>query len=311
MSLFFGHNQNMGVITFTTNSSSSTWTPLTTTYDSSLQIWTIEGYGTIVANSPIFDLSGNTANDNLLVTVRMTDLTQWKEIQFVDLGIVGVLDISLLTNLGSRININNNSALSEIIFPITQNNNEFILLYIHSNGLASIDLDISMFNNLKGDLRIYGNGLNSISLTDNNISNNTFTQFRILNEPSISTIDITGFSGINGTSVLITDNTALTDVDLPTSAGNIDNIYVARCAIGVLDWNRLTGTIQDIDISDNGFTSAESDENIVSIDTNITLTTSLIIDGTNGVLTDGTVTGFDGLGAKDQLIIEGVSVTYN
>jgi hypothetical protein len=79
----------------------------------------------------------------------------------------------------------------------------------------------------------------------------------------------------------------------------------------VIDWAKFTGTIANINIRNSNFTSAESDENIVSIDTNVSLVTSLNIAGNNGALTDGTVTGFDGIAAKDNLILEGVSVTFN
>ena len=81
--------------------------------------------------------------------------------------------------------------------------------------------------------------------------------------------------------------------------------------MGVIDWTKLTGNVDAIRLENNSFTAAESDENIVSIDTNVSLITSLNIAGTNAALTDGSVTGFDGLAAKDNLITEGVSVTYN
>jgi len=81
--------------------------------------------------------------------------------------------------------------------------------------------------------------------------------------------------------------------------------------LGVLIWSPLSGAITTIDIKNNAFIAAESDENIVNIDNLGTLTTALDISGTNAALTDGAVTGFDGITAKDNLVAAGVSVTFN
>jgi hypothetical protein len=331
-------------ISFTTNKN-GTFAPFIETSDGSVATWNIEGEAEQVSNSPIYTLDGSDKNG----TITIDDFSKVTKFEFFDDGLKGTIDCSLLINCTSY-KFNNCSGLTSIINPISdalvttytapscnltgtldmsvfsnlggsfqvQSNPNltaistgtstqiFSQYYFYSCNITG-SIDLSGYSNLGGVISYFGNSnLTSISFPTSSQLITTINGYQC---------NITGVLDVSGLNISgnfkVDRNPNLTNVLFPTTSNNFATIYIYLTSIGVIDWTKLTGQITSILISNNNFTSAESDETIVLIDTNVNLTTSLNIAGTNGELTDGTTTGFDGLAAKDNLITEGVSVTFN
>jgi hypothetical protein len=146
----------------------------------------------------------------------------------------------------------------------------------------------------------------------NPISTQTFSVYQVNNCNLTGTLDLSGLTGLGGTFEAYS-NPLLTNIINPITVQQFTYYSAYSCALNVIDWSNLNGNMLRIYLQDNGMTSAEADENIVGIDTDLTWTSTKILNiaGTNDVLTDGTVTGFNGIAAKDSLITKGVAVTFN
>ena len=219
--------------------------------------------------------------------------------------ITGTLDLSGLTGLGGEFNVNGNSNLTDITNPISS---KLFTLYNAQACDITGTLDLSGLTGLGGQFTVTSNP-NLTGIT-NPVSSQTFVYYKAPACGLTGTLDLSGLTGLGG-QLYIYSNSSLTSAIFPATNKAFSNIWIYSCAIGVLNWAPLAGAITNIDIKNNAFTSAKSDENIVDIDTNVNLTTTLNIAGTNGVLTDGAVTGFDGITAKDNLVAGGVAVTFN
>jgi hypothetical protein len=291
-------NKSFVFMTFTTNKN-GTFAPFITTSDSSVAIWEVSGEPSQTTNTPSFTLDGTDRTVNL----KIADFSKINLINFIAQNIKGELNLSLLTNC-TDFQIHQNTEISSIINPT----NTTIVTRYDASVCSITSLNISNFANLGNQLRLQTiPNLISLILP---ASTQTFTQFYVYDCDITGTLDLSDLIGLSS-DFRLHSNPNFTGLILPTTSNNFSIIYIYGCNLGVIDWSPLSGSIASIRIENNNFTSAESDENIVGIDTYINLTTDLNIAGTNGALTDGSVTGFDGLAAKDQLIIEGISVTYN
>lgn len=245
-------------------------------------------------------------NSNLTSIDFPTSSGLFSRIHCYSCNLTGIIDISNLTGLGGIVRFYSNPNLTGLTLPTSSTNISHFEVY--SCDLTGT-LDVSGLSGLGGEFEVWNNpNLTSITLP---VASNNFNLFYAYSCGLTGTLDLSNITLNNSSQIRLQLNSGLTDVTFPASSANIINIWIYSTGIGVLNWSALSGTVTKIDIQDNVFTNAESDENIVLIDDNINLTTTLDIAGTNGALTDGSGTGFDGLAAKDQLIVEGVSVTYN
>ena len=329
-------------IIFTTNKN-GTFEPIVLVNDTSQATWSVTGESNQTTNTPSFTLTG----DDETVTLTIAYFTKIITYDIIDENIKGALDLDVLTKCTS-FRLSTNAELTSVINPI---NDEIITEYrIASTGITTLDLstfsklggvfaaflcpdlttiinpissqaftlyqcnlskltgniDVSGLTGLGGTFNLGGNALlTSITLP---ASSNNFDHFA-LNSTGIT--GILDLSNLTLSGNLYTYSMPITGIVFPTTGNNFNDIFLLATSVGVIDWTPLTGSVVTIRIDGCLLTSAEADENIVSIDTNINLTTTLNIAGNNAVLTDGSVTGFDGLAAKDQLVIEGVSVSYN
>lgn len=330
-------------ITFTTNKN-GTFNPSITSLD--VVTWSVSGESDQTTNNPSFSLDGTdravtiTTVDASLITAiafnsqnikgildlsLLTGCTSFRTYLNAELtqiinpvssaiisiylsyncGLTGVLDLSGLSGFGGNFQVSSNPSLNSIIFP---NSSTPILNFnMQSCGLTGV-IDASGLTGLGGDINFYLNSQLTQFIFPT--SPQTITRLQGYNCKITGVFDLSGLTGLGG-SLVMPNNTLMTSVLFPNSSNNFSSIRFETCGNGVLDWSPLTGVITEIQIHNNGMTSAEADENIVSIDNNLNLTTSLNIGGTNGALTDGSVTGFDGLQAKLNLEGEGVTVTAN
>jgi hypothetical protein len=212
--------------------------------------------------------------------------------------------VSGLTGLSGQFYVSNNPNLTQILNPTYHSTSVSTLGYSISNCNLTGTLDISNFSILNA-LNASGNA--NLTQILNPTTNSEVNLYHAYNCNLTGTLDVSGLSGL-GTDFRAYGNINLTNIINPASAIDFNIYYVYGCSIGVLNWQTLTGTFNYIQIHDNAMTAAEADENIVLIDTYINLVTSLNIGGNNADLTDGSVTGFDGLSAISSLISEGVTV---
>ena len=260
------------------------------------------------------DLSGLTglggdlrlySNSNLTGVTNPTSPQVFTIYHIYSCNLTGTFDLSGLTGLGGELRCESNSNLTGITNPVSS---QIFTIYRLDQCDITGTLNLSGLTNLGGFLNVFGNS-NLTGIT-NPISSRTFTTYSAVLCNLTGTLDLSSLTGLGG-GLYLYSNALLTSVVFPASNKAFSTIEIYSCAIGVLIWNPLTGAITAIDIKNNAFTSAESDENIVNIDVGINITTSLNIAGTNGVLTNGAVTGFDGITAKDNLVAAGVAVTFN
>ncbi|HEY9864990.1 MAG TPA: choice-of-anchor D domain-containing protein, partial [Candidatus Obscuribacterales bacterium] len=168
---------NTQVITLTTTSTNSSWSPATVTNSAALLKWAVSGGVSIpevVINDPTFDLNGNTGTATITVTSDdgfsgLTALDFWVE---PDGGFITNIDLSnatALTSLNMRYNrltsldVSQNTALTSLIIRgglsqipdqalNTSTNTQLNQLWIDDTGINSVDLSN---NSLLTDVRLY------------------------------------------------------------------------------------------------------------------------------------------------------------
>ena len=257
------------------------------------------------------DLSGLTglggtcqlfSNPNLTSITFPTSSNSFSSLYAYSCNLTGTIDISGLTGLGGDVRFYSNSSLTSITFPTSST--AFSILSFGSCNITG-NIDISGLTGLAGNFNCVSNpNMTGLTLPT---SSGAFTFFNAYSCGFTGTLDMSGLAGLAGV-LDVHSNSGLTDITLPSTSGNFSSIIAWNCGLGVLNWSALSGSVSSIQIQNNAFTTSESNNNIVDIDTNVNLTTSLNIAGTNAALTTGPP---DGIAAKDQLIVEGVSVTYN
>ena len=213
------------------------------------------------------------------------------------------LNLSMLTGFGGDVNLHTNSLMTSITFPtsstiITDFN-------IYSTGLTS--LGVSGLTALSGQFMAYNNSsLTSITLP---VTSGIITRFQATNCNLTGTLDLSNLT--LSTNIYLFGNSLLTDVIFPTTSNNFTNIQIYSCAIGVLNWSALAGTITLIRIENNAMSTTEVNTTSLNIDTFINWAasgTSYNIAGTNAAHTVGPP---DGLAAIASLITKVTTVTYN
>lgn len=249
----------------------------------------------------VIDVKGNTVMTTLTLPSSTRNISRFDA---YNCSALTAVNVSGFTNLNGVFRVFNNAAMTSLIFPISAGNFTSIN-FTDCPGLTSVDM--STLTGFGGAFRCY-NCTSLVTLTLPT-STRSITLFEAYN-CAFTSLDLSTLTNMSNF-VDISRTSTLTSVLLPITANAFNDVCIYQTSIGVVDWSVLTGAIQRIDIANCGFTSAESDENIVIIDNNVNLVAGLTMDGTNGILTDGTITLFDGLQAKANLEGEGVTVLAN
>ena len=210
------------------------------------------------------------------------------------------LDISNLQNSGGTLFANTNPALTSLTLPSASSQN-MTSFRVQSCNLSSLDL--SGYNAVSGVVFAFGNSnLSSISFP----SSTAAISFMWLYSCAFTSLD---FSSLNlGGNINISSNTGLTIVTIPSTTNPCSVFIASNCALGVVDIDNMGSSDNiSINLSNNGMTAAEVNENLVKIDN-----TGWI----NGVMSiqintapDTTSGGFNGVAAADSLIVKGWTVT--
>ncbi len=279
---------------FVTNKN-GTFTPAITSINTAT--WNVTGETPQVTNSPSFALDGT----ERIVTMTISDFSSITVMNFADENIKGSIDLSLFTGC-SDFRINTNAELTSITNPVSST----VLTRYHA---FSCDItgtfSFSGMSGLGGNFQIFSNpNMTGLTLPT---SSTVFTFLYAYSCNITGTLDMSGLTGLAG-DVVVRSNANMTGLLLPSTSQAFTRIWAYSCALGIIDWSPLSGVVPAIRIENNAFTTTESNTNIDDIDTNVNLTTSLNIAGTNAALTTGPP---DGIAAKDNLIVEGVSVTWN
>lgn len=223
-------------------------------------------------------------------------------------NLTGTLDLSTLTGLGGVLSFQNNPLLTSIINPTSST---IITTYRADTCNLTGTLNLSGLTGLGGTFYVSYNPL--LTSIVNPTSSRTFVNYLAAYCNLTGTLDLSGLTGLAAV-FDVSYNPLMTSATLPVTAGNFDLMNFTATAVGVMAWANMNGAQVSIQLGNCGMTSAESDETIVLIDTNIAWGTGskqLNLSGTNGALTDGSGTGFNGLAAKTSLQAKGVTVVSN
>ncbi|PKP11946.1 MAG: hypothetical protein CVU09_00160 [Bacteroidetes bacterium HGW-Bacteroidetes-4] len=262
------------------------------------------------------DLSGLTGfgggfliyqNPNLTQIINPVSSNNISTYYASDCNLTGMLDLSGLTGLGGLFRVNGNPNLTQIINPVSSNT--FTYYYASSCNLTGT-LDLSGLTGLGGDLRVHINP--NLTQIINPVSSKTFTYYYANQCNLTGTLDLSGLTGFGGT-LAVYINPNLTSITLPIISNKINVFYAFSTGIGIIDWSKLTGSNDGINIRVDScaFTAVESDQNTYDIEAMGWANGTLNVGGTNAALTDGAITGYDGITAKNDLITAGWTVTYN
>ena len=181
------------ILEFITNASTSAFDP---TFDVSSGIlnWNLGDSSTSVnanAFSHTYDSSGN---KTVQVYVGTTDgSNSITQIYMDDDDIVGVFDISCLSNLGGNFNVNDNTNLTQIINPVSS---QIFTNYNAQFCNLTGTLDISGLTGLGGVFYVHYNRYLNYIL--NPISSQVFSVYDVERCDLIDTLDLTGLTGLGG-----------------------------------------------------------------------------------------------------------------
>lgn len=258
------------------------------------------------------DLSNNTGLTSLLLPVTTNQINRFH----CHNTALTTLDLSNLTNFSSDWTwISNNNNMTNLIMPVSSLNTWGC--NINNNSSLSV-LCLTGLTNLGGspninDARVnFSNntGLTQLLLP---VSPQTIIQFDASYNSALSTISLTGLSGLYG-SIDLQYCSNLTNIYFcsgstgVTTIINLNNCKLQYVDFTVTNWTMSASTI--IQLQDNGMNAASVNHILVDIDNKAWLGNTIQINGTN-VAPDSISGGYDGLTAKSNLQGKGWIVLTN
>jgi hypothetical protein len=204
---------------------------------SSGTLWWDLGDGSILNSNKfthVYSLSGNK-------TVKVYQGSTTGSVGILEIGIdndkiVGVLDLSTLSNLGGVFDANTNPDLTQIKNPISSQ--IFAAYYAYNCNLTGT-LDLSALSNLGGSIQLFGNP--NLTQILNPTSSRIITSYCAYNCNLDGTLNVSGLSQLGG-NFQVNNNPNLQHILNPISTRAFSTYYAHDCDLrGALDVSSLTG----------------------------------------------------------------------
>jgi hypothetical protein len=190
-------------------------------------MWLLNNNKRTYANAPNY--AGTGTYDVVLSCDRLQNLST---ISMFNQRVIGSLDLSKCTNLGTTLSVYTNPQLSAITLPNTSK--VFSTVYFSSCGFR--ELNLTGLTGFGGNFRADTNaGLTGVTFPT---SSQTFDQF-YLDSCDLRNLDLSGLSNFGGR-FRATSNANLTGITFPTSSQTFDQFYLDSCDLRNLDLSGLS-----------------------------------------------------------------------
>ena len=233
------------IISFTTNASTLTFDPVFTTSSGTLT-WDL-GDGSIVSSNSFAHTY--TSAGNKTVDVSQGTASGPESILTINMyydNLVGVLDISALSNLQGSFNVGWNDELTSVLLP--DSSQVFTEVNVDHCDITGT-WDLRGLTNIGGIIDMgFNPNLTAVLLPD---TSNLISTFAADNCNIIGTLDVSALTGLNN-SFNVSGNSNLTKILLPETVSGVVLIVASDCNLtGTLDISNYTNTIDGLLISGN------------------------------------------------------------
>ena len=192
-------------------------------------------------NSPVHKYANTVANKTVKVwkgsALGAGNITQ---IQMESDDIVGILDISSLSNLGGSLQLDHNPVLTKVINPVSSQvfSNYWVYVDLGAPSALAGTMDLSGLSKLGGQIFLQNNS--NLTNIINPSSSQLITAYAV-SACNLSTFDASKLTGLGG-AFYISSNPNLTSIKNPDSSQAFSAYEAYSCNLtGTLDVSGLTG----------------------------------------------------------------------